>query len=50
VASAIYNVNRKKGTQPIKPQDFLPKKPMTPEQQRQAMLAWAANRKEESNE
>jgi hypothetical protein len=45
-ASAVYNVNRKKGAKAIEPKDFLPKKPMTPEQQRQKMLNWAMSRQE----
>lgn len=34
VASAVYNVNRKKGTKPYKPEDFVPK----PEEQSENAL------------
>jgi hypothetical protein len=46
VASAVYNVHRKKGAKAIEPKDFLPQKPLTPEEQRQRMLAWAMSRQE----
>lgn len=44
IASAIYNTNRKKGGKIVKPHDFLPKRQLTPEEQRQKMLAWATGK------
>lgn len=43
VTSAIYNVNRKKGTAAYQPRDFVREEPKTlsPEQMRAAMDRWA---------
>jgi hypothetical protein len=43
VASAVYNVNLKKGAKQIKPTDFLPKeaKAVPVEEAEKVMLAWA---------
>jgi len=46
IAAAVYNVNRKKGSRPIKPQDFLarsanPVVEVEPEEMERLLDAWA---------
>lgn len=43
--SAVYNVHRKKGSKPVKPQDFIkaPPKIVSPEEMEAALDAWAAS-------
>jgi hypothetical protein len=42
VAAAVYNVHRRKGAQPIRPEDFLREEPkvLTPEEMEQMMDGW----------
>lgn len=44
VASAVYNVNRKKGARPLQPKDFVrePVKHLTPEQMERVLSRWAS--------
>jgi len=43
VASAIYNVHRKKGARTLKPTDFIRTEPKTlsPQAMREELIAWA---------
>lgn len=39
IASTIANVNRKKGSRPFSPQDFMPAEPLTAAEQAEALQA-----------